>query len=226
MTSSFHGFKKRRAAVESGDQTSFINDKLVRYLSIIFDAMDQTKCNCPHIQGSAKWTYEPRIQSQIGSFVVHGHGTYGVYWDEHVNSKDGNFWATCLLGVIKDLKETDYKDKPFPEVLYLQADNAKDNKNFMMSGVCELMRNMGVFRKVKLSFLPVGHTHEDVDASFGALSKMLRNYNAITQRTLSSNAYTLADFERIWKLGWPSFRKLLYIKVRILRNKYCTAEAC
>ena len=188
--------------------------RFVRYLSIIFDAMDQTKCNCPHIQGSAKWAYqEPRIQSQIGSFVVHGHGTYGVYWDEHVHNKDSNFWATCLLGIIDELKKTDYKDKPFPEVLYLQADNARDNKNFVMSGLCELLRNTMVFRKVKLSFLPVGHTHEDVDASFGALSKMLRNYNAIKDGAKSSNAYTLQDFERIWKHGWPSLKKILYVKV-------------
>jgi len=183
---------------------------------MIFDAMDQTKCNCPHIQGSSKWSYqEPRIQSQIGSFVVHGHGTYGVYWDEHVQSKDANFWVTALLGVIADLKKTDYKDQPFPEVLYLQADNAKDNKNFVMAGFCELLRNTGVFRKVKLSFLPVGHTHEDVDSSFGALSRMLRNYNAFTDKSVSSNAYTLQDFERIWKLGWPSFRKIIYVKVKI-----------
>ena len=119
------------------------DSKSFRYISIIFDAMDQTKCNCPHIQGSAKWSYEPRIQSQIGSFVVHGHGTYGVYWDEHVNTKDGNFWATCLLGVIKELKETDYKDKPFPEVLYIQADNASRTIRtwgyLAMYAVCELL---------------------------------------------------------------------------------------
>ena len=185
-----------------------------RYLSIIFDAMDQTKCNCPHVQGSAKWSYqEPRIQSQIGSFVVHGHGTYGVYWDEHVTGKDANFWATCLMGIIADLKATDYKDQPFPEVLYLQADNAKDNKNFVITGLCEMMRDTGVFKKVKLSYLPVGHTHEDVDASFGALSKMLRNYKGVVDGNMTSNAYTLGDFFRIWKLGWPSLRKLLYVKV-------------
>ena len=185
-----------------------------RYLSIIFDAMDQTKCNCPHVQGSAKWSYqEPRIQSQIGSFIVHGHGTYGVYWDEHMTGKDSNFWATCLMGVIADLKENDYKDQPFPEVLYLQADNAKDNKNFVITGLCEMMRDSGVFKKVKLSYLPVGHTHEDVDASFGALSKMLRNYKNVMDGNMTSNAYTLRDFFRIWKLGWPSLRKLLYVKV-------------
>jgi len=178
--------------------------------------MDQTKCNCPHVQGSAKWAYqEPRIQSQIGAFVVHGHGTYGVYWDEHLTTKDSNFWASSLLSIIKDLKETDYNGQPFPEVLYLQADNAKDNKNFVMAGLCEMLRDLGIFKKVKLSFLPVGHTHEDVDACFGALSKKLRNYMGANDGNLSSNAYLLRDFERIWRLGWPSFKKILYVKVNV-----------
>jgi CO dehydrogenase nickel-insertion accessory protein CooC1 len=31
-----------------------------------------------------------------------------------------------------------------------------------------------VFEKVKLDFLIVGHTHEDIDGCFGYLSKMLK----------------------------------------------------
>ena len=56
----------------------------------------------------------------------------------------------------------------------MQADNASDNKNLAMYAVCEVLRDLGIFRKVKYSFLPVGHTHEDVDASFGCLSRALR----------------------------------------------------
>jgi hypothetical protein len=34
-----------------------------------------------------------------------------------------------------------------------------------------------VFEKVKLGFLVVGHTHEDIDGCFGCLSKKLREEN-------------------------------------------------
>jgi hypothetical protein len=34
-----------------------------------------------------------------------------------------------------------------------------------------------VFEKVKLGFLVVGHTHEDIDGCFGYLSKKLREEN-------------------------------------------------
>jgi hypothetical protein len=34
-----------------------------------------------------------------------------------------------------------------------------------------------VFEEVKLGFLVVGHTHEDIDGCFGYLSKKLREQN-------------------------------------------------
>ena len=181
--------------------------------------MDQQKCRMPHIQGCPAWAKtDDRISSQIGSFIVHGHGTYGVFWDETM-PKDANFWSSILLEIIKDLKETDYKDKEFPEVLYLQADNATDNKNQVLFGICELLRDWKVFRKVKYSWLPVGHTHEDVDASFGALSRRLRyNYSSKGVEGSSSthgDTLTLKALFEHWRTGWPSLRKVLYVKVRI-----------
>jgi len=188
-------------------------------LSIIFDAMDQQKCRMPHIQGNPSWAKsEDRISSQIGSFIVHGHGTYGVFWDETM-PKDANFWASCLLEVIKDVKETSYKDKDLPEVLYLQSDNASDNKNQCILGLCELLRDLKVFRKIKYSWLPVGHTHEDVDASFGALSRKLRfNYSSKDGGENSSthgDTLTLKALFRHWKEGWPSLKKVLYVKASL-----------
>ena len=185
--------------------------------------MDQQKCRMPHIQGCPAWAKtEDRISSQIGSFIVHGHGTYGVFWDETM-PKDSNFWTSCLLEIIKDLKETAYKDKQFPEVLYLQADNATDNKNKTIFGMCELLRDMKVFRKIKYSFLPVGHTHEDVDASFGALSRRLRfNYASKdlegNSKSTHGDTLTLKALFQHWKTGWPSLIKVLYVKVKRFRR--------
>jgi hypothetical protein len=40
-----------------------------------------------------------------------------------------------------------------------------------------LLMVRGVFEEVKLGFLVVGHTHEDIDGRFGYLSKKLREEN-------------------------------------------------
>lgn len=63
-----------------------------------------------------------------------------------------------------------------PVELYIQADNCwKENKNRWVLGFCSWLVMRGMFRKVHLSFLLQGHTHEDVDQLFvGISSKYLR----------------------------------------------------
>ena len=120
-------------------------------------------------------------------------------------------WVTLLLQTLLKLRQ-EYKDKgmKWPKVLYLQADNASDNKNLSMYAVCQLLRDLGIFKKVKLSYLPVGHTHEDIDACFGALARQL----------VSHDVYTMADVERLWKRGWGGnlygFKEFILVTVRFI----------
>ena len=61
--------------------------------------------------------------------------------------------------------------KPLPKHLVLQMDNsAKDNKNQTMMAYCSNLVARGVFETVTMSFLMVGHTHEDIDAAFSKVS--------------------------------------------------------
>jgi hypothetical protein len=68
---------------------------------------------------------------------------------------------------------------PLPKRLYLQLDNsAKDNKNrFVIMAFCSLLTARGIFKEVTVGFLVVGHTHEDIDAYFSYLSKLLKQKN-------------------------------------------------
>lgn len=53
-----------------------------------------------------------------------------------------------------------------PPVLYLQLDNCyRDCKNIHILGFCALLLKAGVSKKVRLSYLMVGHSHEDIDQS-------------------------------------------------------------
>jgi hypothetical protein len=59
--------------------------------------------------------------------------------------------------------------------LIFQMDNCvKDNKNHHLLMFLSLLTTCEVFQKVQLGFLVLGHTHEDVDGSFGYLLKKLR----------------------------------------------------
>jgi hypothetical protein len=174
-------------------------------MSIIWDAMDQTKCCVPHfhLKNKAWVTDKKKLQMQYGAFIVHGHGTFAYCWDDRMR-KDADMWATLLLQtILKMYKEYQDKGKKWPETLYLQADNASDNKNLAIYAVCQLLRDLGIFKKVKLCFLPVGHTHEDIDAVFGALAKKLNGIDV----------YTMDGLEELWKSAWPSFRSVSYVTV-------------
>jgi hypothetical protein len=68
--------------------------------------------------------------------------------------------------------------KPLPRNWLLQMDNCvKHNKNQHLLVFLSLLTMRDVFEKVKLGFLIVGHTHEDIDGYFGYLSKNLSEEN-------------------------------------------------
>ena len=76
---------------------------------------------------------------------------------------------------------------PLPKKLFLQLDNsAKDNKNRYVMAFCSLLSARRVFKEVTVGFLIVGHTHEDINAHFSYLSKLLK----------MKNMYVLADLMR------------------------------
>jgi hypothetical protein len=68
--------------------------------------------------------------------------------------------------------------KPLPSKLLLQMDNCvKNNKNRQLLAFFSLLIAREVFEEVQLGFLIVGHTHEDINGSFGYLLKKLREKN-------------------------------------------------
>jgi hypothetical protein len=53
-------------------------------------------------------------------------------------------------------------------MLRVQLDNTtKENKNNYMLGYLAMLVQTAVFTVVELHFLPVGHTHNDLDGVFG-----------------------------------------------------------
>ena len=56
--------------------------------------------------------------------------------------------------------------------LYLQLDNTvAENKNWAVVTFCSLLVAMKRVKSIKINFLPVGHTHIDIDQVFGVLNK-------------------------------------------------------
>ena len=85
---------------------------------------------------------------------------------------DGN--DVCLHSLPEPPSE-DVNATNLPPTLRIQLDNcANDNKNRYVFVYWLLLVAKGIVKEVFLSFLLVGHTHDDIDASFGRWSMKLR----------------------------------------------------
>lgn len=79
---------------------------------------------------------------------------------------------------------------PLPRHLTLQMDNSgKDNKNQIVMAFCSDLVSRGVFETVTMSFLMVGHTHEDVDALFSKIALQIRGREVATVRAMMTEVW-------------------------------------
>ena len=61
-----------------------------------------------------------------------------------------------------------------PDTLFYQIDGGSENTAKSVLAFCELLVARRLVRKLVLARLPVGHTHEDVDAKFAKIWKYIR----------------------------------------------------
>ena len=70
--------------------------------------------------------------------------------DYRWHGSEENLFATLVLHTWQGV---------LPPILYVQLDNtAKENKNVIVFGYLSMLVEKGLFKKIKLNFLPVGHT--------------------------------------------------------------------
>jgi len=56
------------------------------------------------------------------------------------------------------------ENKCFPLIIYWQVDGGSENANQYFLALCELLVALRIVREIRLTRLPVGHTHEEIDA--------------------------------------------------------------
>jgi len=130
------------------------------YLSLIADGADQSAYGLPHWIDIDKYSSNRmKMPVYLMGVLVHGYRTFGFTYLKNI--KHGtNVVIECLHHVLVDYKNN---RNYIPPVIYLQLDNtSKQNKNKFMLGYLACLVAWGVCRQVIISFLPVGHTHEDI----------------------------------------------------------------
>ena len=69
-----------------------------------------------------------------------------------------------------------------PDTVYYQIDGGSENTAKVMLGLAELLVARGAVRRLIISRLPVGHTHEDIDSKFALIWKAARAKHIATMQ--------------------------------------------
>lgn len=93
-----------------------------------------------------------------------------------------------------------------------QIDGGPENANAAVLALCEYLVAQGMTKELRLTRLPVGHTHEDIDGKFGTLWRGARKRHLITPQvlvstiSLSRNANVILYFfcRRMSALWWKN----------------------
>ena len=137
-------------------------------MSCIIDGMAQDHCQLPYYAGKNTETGTIVKQKIIGAKQ---HGLSRTFYRLFPHVKSGaNIACEVLLHEIE--RRMDHciaNNLPFPRHLFLQIDGGPENTSKTFYALCEYLVRMGVFDRVEAARLPVGHTHEDIDAMFGVL---------------------------------------------------------
>ncbi|KAL3675932.1 hypothetical protein R1sor_025880 [Riccia sorocarpa] len=190
------------------------------YLSFIHDAMDLAKTIIPRLCDKVKTrmgSMQPLPLKIIG-ILNHGHEPGVVAHETSIplfNAlMDEQVFNTTVLAKKRQSKEEFFQmegaenselqasTRMLPLNLYNQLDNsAKDNKNWAMMAFCSELVARGCCKMITMSFLVVGHTHEDVDAFFSKVNaaqagkdiESLPHFLAVVYHAQSSKAYPQSE---------------------------------
>ncbi len=148
------------------------------YLSIIVDGADQSAFGLPHFMVKTK-------DDRGHSLKVRLIGLLGHYQENRLRlftlTEEYPTGANHIVEAIHRYLNERINQSVLPRILFIQLDNCiKENKNRYLFAYMESLIHWNIFDEVTMGFLPVGHTHEDIDQTFSRTSDRLRSNNAIT----------------------------------------------
>jgi hypothetical protein len=167
----------------------------------VLDGAAQQAYGLPHLLDKDKQTSgDIKMPLFLMGALVHGFNAYLFTYLRNI--KHGtNIVIECLHHIFCHILSI---KKHIPPVVFLQLDNTtKQNKNQFMIGWLSCLVAWKVVRKVVVSFLPVGHTHEDpginsncvMICSFNVRSRFISFSNFSFYRFFSKNL--LCSFKQL-----------------------------
>ena len=154
-----------------------------KYLSLTVDAADNADHALPYVHDRTKVSSDMfKHRMHLIGVIAHGHGAWAFTCPSHV-AQGHNITIQSIVEVLVDLRKR-YRDQGvcWPKTLYLQLDNTtKQNKGKFLCAFLHILVDFSLLDHIYCNFLPVGHTHIDIDQFFGRYSVYLRSHNCLSR---------------------------------------------
>lgn len=154
-----------------------------QFTSLIIDGADQSAFGLPHFPVSVKAVVGKAIKAKLVGVLEHGLPKRLSLFTMTAELETGaNHIVEALHRTLMRKWEQDGK---LQGTLYVQVDNCtRENKNTYFFSYAESLVAWGVYEEVFVSFLPIGHTHADIDQTFSCTSRRLKTNAAVTMEDL------------------------------------------
>src|SRR5450759_2676719 len=152
-----------------------------KYLGICIDGMDQKKTELPHFLRCPKNMDEKYFIPihVVRCLVINGTLRSKVFLNYPNVHNDSNL----TIHVIQHILNT--WEGELPPVLYVQLDNtSRENKNKYTMAYSNMLVEKKIFKKIKIGFLLVGHTHDQIYQMFSRFSTKLNKQRAFRLEAL------------------------------------------
>ncbi len=154
-----------------------------KFCSLIVDGADQSAYGLPHLIHNTKAMRGERLKVRLIALKEHL-PIPNVFF--YLMTEEFETGANHVIEVVHRFLTQKAEKGPLPPTLYVQVDNCwRENKNKYFMAYFENLVAMGVVVEAFISFLPVGHTHEDIDQVFSRTAVHLRSHDAVTMTDLA-----------------------------------------
>jgi len=173
--------KERREYQKKCEQAALYPSK---FTSLIVDGADQSGYGLPHFTVTTKATVGHGLKVKLIGVLEHGSNKNLSLYTMTPEFETG---ANHIIEALHRTLAAKDVARGLKGTLYLQVDNCtRENKNTFLFSYVECLVAWGVFVEVHVSFLPIGHTHSDIDQTFSCTSKRLASNTAVTIDDLHS----------------------------------------